>query len=504
MTLARGPAVRGLLLLSGIGLALSAGHAQPADPVDAARAAAAMARGIAGTVLAPTNLPALPIAAPRTPATPRHAPAVQTLSLEAGTGRVVSLTASAASVFAADPRVAEVRPASPTSLFVLGVAAGRTTIAAIGDDGAAIAQYDVTVQPSSFVAAQAQSAITRQLPGQNIHVATRPNGLMVSGTLPMAAQADQAMRTAREFAGPGQTVESQLAVSGSQQVNLRVRIAEVSRAVVRNLGVNWSALGNIGKMASFPALGLVANSAVAPAALATGPNPIYVGANINAVIDALAQDNLAHVLAEPNLTAMSGETASFLVGGEFPIPVAQQNNQVTIEFKQYGVSLAFVPTVLSGGRIDMKVRPEVSALTNLGAVSIGVGNSSIQVPALTVRRAETTVELASGQSFAIAGLLQDNTTLATSGLPGVGELPILGILFRSDAFQRNETELVIVITPYLVNGTSGPDQLKLPTDNWKPPSDLERLLLLRQSARGAPPPGTAAQRIPGDAGFVVR
>ena len=512
MTLARVPAVRGLLLLSAIGLALSTGraaHAQPAESVEAARAAAAMARGIAGTVLAPANvpggvIPALPIAASRAGATPRHAPAVQSLSLEAGTGRVVSLTAPAASVFAADPRVAEVRPASPTSLFVLGVAAGRTTIAAIGDDGAAIAQYDVTVQPSSFVAAQAQSAIARQLPGQNIHVATRPNGLIVSGTLPMAAQADQAMRTAREFAGPGQTVESQLAVSGSQEVNLRVRIAEVSRAVVRNLGVNWSALGNIGKMASFPALGLVANAAIAPAALQTGPNPIYVGANINAVIDALAQDNLAHVLAEPNLTAMSGETASFLVGGEFPIPVAQQNNQVTIEFKQYGVSLAFVPTVLSGGRIDMKVRPEVSALTNLGAVSISVGNSSIQVPALTVRRAETTVELASGQSFAIAGLLQDNTTLGASGLPGVGELPILGMLFRSDAFQRNETELVIVITPYLVNGTSGPDQVKLPTDNWKPPSDLERLLLLRQSARGAPPPGSAAQRIPGDAGFMVR
>jgi pilus assembly protein CpaC len=201
---------------------------------------------------------------------------------------------------------------------------------------------------------------------------------------------------------------------------------------------------------------------------------------------------------------MSGETASFLVGGEFPIPVAQQNNQVSIEFKQYGVSLAFVPTVLSGGRINLKVRPEVSALTNLGAVSLGVGNSSIQVPALTVRRAETTVELASGESFAIAGLLQDNTSLGNSGLPGVGELPILGMLFRSDAFQRNETELVIVITPYLVNGSTGPDQLKLPTDNWKPPSDLERLLLLRQSARGAAPPGTAGQRIPGDAGFVVR
>ena len=217
----------------------------------------------------------------------------------------------------------------------------------------------------------------------------------------------------------------------------------------------------------------------------------------------MAQDQLVHVLAEPNLTAMSGETASFLVGGEFPIPVAQQNNQISIEFKQYGVSLAFVPTVISGARINMRVRPEVSALTTVGAVQIGAGNSTIQVPALTVRRAETTVELASGQSFAIAGLLQDTTTMAGNALPGIGELPVLGALFRSDSFQRNETELVIVVTPYLVTGVANPSQLKLPTDGWRPPSDLERILLLRQSAR-EPGKAATAPRIPGDAGFVVR
>jgi len=437
-------------------------------------------------------------------------PRVQGLSLEAGTGRIVSLSGPAASVFAADPRVAEVRPASPTSLFVLGIAPGRTAIAAIGDNGAAIGQYDVTVLPSSYAAAQAQSAIARQFPGQNVRVSTRPNGLVVSGTVPRAAEADKAIETAREFAGAGQSVESRLSVLGSQQVNLRVRIAEVSRNVIRQLGINWSNLAALGKYA---AIGLatanpLAVTTVAASALNAGYNFATPGRvlDINAVIDAMAQDQLAHVLAEPNLTAMSGETASFLVGGEFPIPVAQQNNQVTIEFKQYGVSLAFVPTVLSGGRINMKVRPEVSALTTQGAVQIGAGNSTIQVPALTVRRAETTVELASGQSFAIAGLLQDNTTMTGNALPGIGEVPILGALFRSDSFQRNETELVIVITPYLVDGVSNPDQLKLPTDNWKPPSDLERLLLLRQSARGSGPAagGTAEPHIPGDAGFLIR
>jgi pilus assembly protein CpaC len=438
---------------------------------------------------------------------PPQAVAVQGLTLEAGTGRIVSLDAPAASVFGADPRVAEVRPASPTSLFVLGVAPGRTTIAAIGDNGRAVAQYDVFVLPSSYAAAQAASAIGRLLPGRNVQVAARPNGLVVSGTLQTAAEADEAVQTARGFVGTGQTVESRIEVLGSQQVNLRVRIAEVSRNVIRQLGINWSNLASLGKYA---AIGLVtanplANTTVSASTATAGYNFPTLGhmLDINGIIDAMAQDQLVHVLAEPNLTAISGETASFLVGGEFPIPIAQQNNQVTIEFKQYGVSLAFVPTVLSGERINMKVRPEVSALTTEGAVQIGVGNSAIQVPALTVRRAETTVELASGQSFAIAGLLQDNTTMTGNAVPGLGEVPVLGALFRSDSFQRNETELVIVITPYLVTGVANPAQLKLPTDGWKPPSDLERILLLRQSARGGVQTA-ATPHIPGDAGFVVQ
>jgi pilus assembly protein CpaC len=521
---------RGLLAAVWLCLGLAA-RAQPAQPGDAARAAAGMARNIAATVLAPAtalgggqagaDLGFAPGSGPMVVPMPRAtgtappsntqtgppgsagAARVQGLTLEAGTGRIVSLGAPAASVFAADPRVAEVRPASPTSLFVLGVAPGRTTIAAIDDNGVAIAQYDVIVQPSSYAAAQAASAIGKLLPGRDVRVTTRPNGLVISGTLQTAAEADVAMQAARDFVATGQVAENRIAVLASQQVNLRVRIAEVSRNVMRNIGVNWSALGNIGKMAAFPALALVANSGIAPAALEIGPNPVFVGANINTVINALVQDNLAHVLAEPNLTAMSGETASFLVGGEFPIPVAQQNNEVSIEFKQYGVSLAFVPTVESGDRISLKVRPEVSALTTQGAVQLAVGNSSIQVPALTVRRAETTVELASGQSFAIAGLLQDNTTLTGSALPGIGEVPILGALFRSDGFQRNETELVIIITPYLVRGVSDPAQIKLPTDNWKPPNDLERILLLRQSARGGVQ-AAATPHIPGDAGFVVQ
>ena len=180
---------------------------------------------------------------------------------------------------------------------------------------------------------------------------------------------------------------------------------------------------------------------------------------------------------------------------------------MTIEFKQFGVSLTFLPTVASDGRITLRVRPEVSQLTNQGAVQLSAGNSTIQVPALTVRRAETTVQLGSGQSFAIAGLLQDNANVTGNGVPILGDLPVLGALFRSDNFQRNETELVIVVTPYLVRPVSDPTTLRLPTDGWQPPSDIERILLLRQTART---PDLAASanilptRIPGQAGFVMQ
>jgi pilus assembly protein CpaC len=288
-----------------------------------------------------------------------------------------------------------------------------------------------------------------------------------------------------------------------------VRIAEMSRNLVRQLGVNWEALGNIGtigKFPVFPALTLNANNnLIAP--IANPGNPLNLGGNFNALIDALAQDELVHILAQPNLTAISGETASFLVGGEFPVPVAQQNNQVTIEFKQFGVSLAFVPTVASDGQITLKVRPEVSQLSSQNNVQLTAGSQTIVVPSLIVRRAETTVQLGIGESFAIAGLLQDAADVSGSGLPIMGDLPVLGALFRSDKFQRNETELVILVTPYIVRPVAEPAALQLPTDGWRPPSDLERILLLRQSARPANGPEAAKApppHIPGNAGFIVQ
>jgi pilus assembly protein CpaC len=231
------------------------------------------------------------------------------------------------------------------------------------------------------------------------------------------------------------------------------------------------------------------------------------GWNLDTIVQALADDQLIHLLAEPNLTTMSGEPANFLVGGEFPIPVATSTNTVSVDFKQYGISLSFVPTVLSSGEISLHVRPEVSQLDKANGVTFLFGNNNaatgLSIPGLDVRRADTTVMLGSGQSFAIAGLLQDQTTLTGNAVPGLGEIPILGALFRSDSFQRNQSELVIIVTPYIVKPVNDPSALRLPTDGWRPPTDIERILFMRQSAPGYAGTTAPVRRIPADAGFMV-
>lgn len=484
------PAAAAMMLL----LAPLAASAQTATP--------AMAPAPSAPAAAPAAMP--PMLEPQQPAPaavaslPAPVPIRQAVSVESGSGQVIAIGAPVASLFAADPKVAEVRPASPTSLFVFGVAPGRTTIAALDGAGHPIAQYEVVVRPSAFDASEAAHAITRLLPGRRVRVQQSLNGLVLSGEVGTPAEAEQAVAAARLYLLPGQKLDNRLNVLSSIQVSLRVRIAEMSRSITRELGINWQTLGRIGR---FSLNFLTANAVTVPGASTFGGQLANSGADVNGLIDALAQDNLVHVLAEPNLTTMSGEAASFLVGGEFPIPIAQQTNTVSVQFQQYGVSLVFVPTVLSSGRISLHVRPEVSQLSNQGAVQLSASNASIAIPALTVRRAETTVELGSGQSFAIAGLLQDSTTQSDSSVPWLGELPILGALFRSQSFQRNETELVIVVTPYIVHPTSDPAAVHLPTDGWSAPNDVERILLLRQRSRTAPSP---PMRIPGEAGFVVQ
>jgi pilus assembly protein CpaC len=437
---------------------------------------------------------------PQTPRPPTAAAEARTLALEVGAGRIMVLGGPVANVFVADPKVAEVRPASTSTLFVFGVGVGRTTVAALDSAGRLVAQYTVTVQPATFGAGQAQDGIARLLPSSRVKVQADAHGLLLTGVVDTAEDAAQAVALARGYATETQTVDNQIAVRSSIQVTLSVRIAEMDRNVVRQLGVNWQALGNIGQISKvFPALTLNINSSTT-ACVANAANPLCLGGSFNGVIDALAQDNLVHLLAEPNLTVMSGQRASFLVGGEYPIPVAQQQGAVSIDFKNYGVSLSFIPTVYSDSRINLHVMPEVSQLSNQNSVTVTTSGSTSVIPSLTVRRAESTVELGSGETFAMAGLLQDSVTDSVTALPGLGDIPILGALFRSDAFNRQETELVILVTPYIVRPVTEGAALRLPTDGVGIPSDIERLLLLRQVV-----PGQAATPvdIPGDAGFVV-
>ena len=456
---------------------------------------------------------AVPLMVPATPAFAAEADARGTITIPAGTGRVMHLRAAATNIFTADPKVAEVRPASSDSLFVWGVAAGTTTIAALSDKGEAIAQFQVTVVPSGYPSHQVAGDLAHAGPGQPIRARETAQGISLTGTVGTARDAARAVNAATGQLPLDGKVINDLTVAEPQQVSLHVRIAEMNRTLTRELGVNWSGAGNansfgtasLGKSVK---TGIFTNNALTDSTVTPNQFALQLvhGFNLETIISALSDDQLIHLLAEPNLTTMSGEPANFLVGGEFPVPVATNANTVSVEFKQYGISLSFIPTVLSHGQISLHVRPEVSQLDKANGVTFFFGtqnnSSGLSIPGLDVRRADTTVQLGSGQSFVIAGLLQDQTSLTGNAVPGLGDVPILGALFRSDSFQRNQSELVIVVTPYLVKPVSDPTSIHAPTDGWRAPTDIERILYLRQSAPGYA--GTRpARRIPADAGFMV-
>jgi pilus assembly protein CpaC len=305
-----------------------------------------------------------------------------------------------------------------------------------------------------------------------------------------------------------------MSVAAPTQVNLRVRVAEVSREVTKLFGINWEGIFSPGDFL----FGLATGRAFTTAGGLPFLRPSDAGGlgnslsgtysngdvSVNGIVDALEREGLINVLAEPNLTALSGETASFLAGGEFPVPVGQDdNNNIEIQFKQFGVSLAFTPTVLSAGRISMRVRPEVSDLSDKGAIKL----NDLVIPALSTRRAETTVELGSGQSFAIGGLISNSTRNNLDKVPGLGDVPVLGPLFRSTRFQRSESELVIIVTPYLVAPVGGA-RLATPRDGLEDPSDLQRLIegrLARRSVAPGQEPAASAgnRRLVGPAGFML-
>jgi pilus assembly protein CpaC len=432
------------------------------------------------------------------------------VTLEVNAGKTVTLARPATTVFVANPEIADVQaPTTGASFFVFGKAPGRTSVFALGADGKPMVSYSVEVTHSL---ADLKRRLTTQLPDVQADLDSTPGGIVLAGTAPNPASAAAAADLVRHYLGKDQQLVNRMRVTAGTQVNLRVRIAEVSRTVTKELGFNWESLFNVGAFTfglatgrdALTAGGNILRSATGAATLPIGYRSSNGRVDVNTVIDALAEDGLISILAEPNLTALSGETASFLAGGEFPIPVNQRDGQITIEFKQFGVSLDFTPSVLSGERISMKVRPEVSELTDEGAVMI----EGLKIPALSVRRAETTVELGSGQSFAVAGLLQNNSRTVIQKVPGISDVPVLGGLFNSTRFQRNETELVIVVTPYLVTPVSQPGALQVANDGYVPASDLERIFVGRLNKPGKSDAsgllfGPGGVRLRGDVGFIL-
>ncbi len=450
------------------------------------------------------------------PAAPAQAQSVrpaQDLVLSIGRGELVTVPGNMADIFISNESVADVQVKSQRQLYIFGLAGGETTIYASNAAGDIIWSANIRVGSNLDSVDQ---MLGLAMPEARISVATMgSNTVLLTGTVAAPEDAAEAERLVQAFVGTDSNVISRLRMATPLQVNLRVRFAEVSRSLVRTIGANVATIDSSsgfqfgvaqGRTPTFgraPVLGVgpsgivgqILNPDFNPLLPAGANNPQFIeatgssisgispgttlgalgqflGLDIGAALDLGERRGLVTTLAQPNLTALSGETAEFLAGGEFPIPLSQGLGTTTIQYKNFGVSLAYTPIVLANGRISMRVRPEVSELSSQGAVTL----NGFNVPALTIRRAETTVELGSGESFMIAGLLQNNAQQTIDQLPGVGDLPILGNLFRSTDFQRNETELVIVVTPYLVQPVNDRD-IRLPTDGFNVPDAAAQVMM---------------------------
>jgi pilus assembly protein CpaC len=415
------------------------------------------------------------------------------LDIAISRGQTIHLQGQATNIFVADPTIADIQTPSNDTIFLFGKKAGRTSLFALDARGEALAEYQVVVtQPIEDLRALLRSEVG----DYSISVTYTPSGAVLSGRVPNAAVAESAKALTLQFLGNGAIVNNRLKVAGAMQVNLNVRVAEVSRSAMKSLGIDLNAFVKAGNFT----FGLV-NTGSPSGGGRAGIGFSSGNTNISAVIDALASEKLVNILAEPNLTTVSGEPASFLAGGEFPIPVSQGLNQVTVEFRKFGASLEFVPTVMSGNMIDIRVKPEVSELSAQGAIVV----NGFSVPGLSTRRAETVVELASGQSFAIGGLIRRNFNTNVQTFPWLGDVPIIGALFRSSQFQKEETELVIIVTPYLVRPAPEASAMQAPTDRVAPPSDGGRVFFnkLSKPPEGRVAPVTTAPGLTGEAGFMI-
>jgi pilus assembly protein CpaC len=406
----------------------------------------------------------------------------QSLALPLGRSAIVELPVDARDVLVTNPAVAEAVLRTPRRIYVMGLKTGQTDALFFDAAGRRLLALSIRVDANASALAD---TINHVVPSAQVRIESINNSVILSGTVASAADADKAVQIARAAVDKPEQVLNMLSITGNDQVMLKVRVVEMDRQVIKQLGVNWTAVLSQASSPQFllnTATTFGINGALLGGLNTSGTGKSQSGANrLTGDLQAFERVGLVRTLAEPNLTTVSGEAAKFLVGGEFPVPTGESTNgQVTIEFKPFGVGLGFTPVVLSGGRISLKLATEVSELSNQGSFSIStsVGGPALVVPSLTVRRASTSVELPSGGSLMIAGLLQDKTQEDLDSLPGVRDLPILGALFGSRDFQSGQTELVIIVTPYLVAPTS-PADMQTPVDGLQVAGDGETLLLGR-------------------------
>lgn len=414
---------------------------------------------IAGLAL----VPATALVAPAATAQTVIKPGSQEIVLSIGRGQLINVGGTMADVFIANDAVADVQIKSQRQLYVFGKSGGLTTIYASNAKGDIIWSANVRVGTNID---NVDQMMALAMPDAKVSVATMgTNTVLLTGTVAAPEDAAEAQRLVAAFVGDGVNVISRLKTATPLQVNLRVRIAEVSRNFSRTVGSQFATVGQTGRTDLKFNLNSGGNK-VGSTLSAIGR---FLGLDINAALDLAEQDGLVTTLAEPNLTALSGETANFRAGGEFPLVTSNGLSGSSVTYKPFGVSLSYTPVVLANGRISLRVAPEVSEISSVSIVG------GTQTAAISTRNAETTVELGSGQSFMIAGLIQNNSINSIDKTPGLGDVPILGNLFRSSSFKRGETELVIVVTPYLVKPVEERD-VHLPTDGFAVPNEAERLL----------------------------
>jgi pilus assembly protein CpaC len=402
------------------------------------------------------------------------------ISLGLNKSIVIETPRAVRDVLVSNPAIADAVVRNERRVYLIGMKVGQANVVLFDGAGAQIASFEIDVaRDNSSLAA----LLRRMIPGSKIKVEGIGEGVALTGEVRNPGDSDKAMDLAANFVGDRKKVNNYLAVQAREQVQLRVTVAEVERSVIKQLGINLQGAFSKG-IVDFA--GLTDNPfSASQLELSDTALALRFGGNKNygtGVLRAMERNGMLRTLAEPNLTAISGEKANFLAGGEFPVPTAYEDGKISVEFKPYGVALGFRPIVKSESRISLQIKTEVSETTTESAVTVGDQNTVLTIPGLKVRRSETTVELPSGGTMAMAGLLRDEVRKNIDGFPGLKDLPILGQLFRSQDFKRNQTELVIFVTPYIVAPVSRA-KMASPTKNLEPASDMNSIFLGQLSRR---------------------